>query len=194
MIDPTELLAAVLGIAAVFLATRQNVWNWPLGIVNFVLYIVIFYQAKLYAQVGLQVVYIVLAIYGWWNWRHGGVDRGELRVSRVRSREAILLLLGFAVATPALALVLARATDASLPLADSALTAASLVAQYMMTRKYVECWLVWLVADLAYVTVFIHQALWPTVGLYLVFCVLAVMGWRDWRTSLRRQTAEAAFA
>jgi nicotinamide mononucleotide transporter len=189
-----EIVGAVLGIAAVFLAARQNVWNWPLGIINFALYIIVFYHAKLYAQVGLQVVYIVLAIYGWWHWLHGGADRGELRVSRVGSREAILLTLAFALATPALAIFLARATDASLPLADSALTAASLVAQYMMTRKYVECWLVWLAADVAYVAVFIHQSLWPTVGLYLVFCVLAVMGWREWRTSLRRQAAEAAFA
>ena len=189
-----EILGAVLGIAAVFLAARQNVWNWPLGIFNFALYIIVFYNAKLYAQVGLQVVYIVLAIYGWWHWLHGGADRGALRVSQVGSREAILLMLAFALATPALAIFLARATDASLPLADSALTAASLVAQYMMTRKYVECWLVWLAADVAYVVVFIHQSLWPTVGLYLVFCVLAVMGWREWRTSLRRQAAEAAFA
>jgi nicotinamide mononucleotide transporter len=189
-----ETLAALLGIAAVFLATRQNVWNWPLGIINFALYVVVFSQAKLYAQVGLQVVYIVLAVYGWWNWLHGGADRGELRVTRVASREALLLTLAFALATPALAFILARATDAALPLADSALTAASLVAQYMMTRKYVECWLVWLAADIAYVAVFIHQSLWPTVALYVVFCVLAVMGWRDWRASLRRQSPGAAFA
>lgn len=189
-----ELIAAVLGIAAVFLATRQNVWNWPLGILNFALYIIVFYQAKLYAQVGLQVMYIGLAMYGWWNWLHGGAHHGELRVSRVGSREAILLTLAFALATPALTFVLARATDAALPLADSALTAASLVAQYMMTRKYVECWLVWLAADMAYVALFIHQSLWPTVGLYVAFCALAAMGWRDWRASLRRQTADAAFA
>lgn len=194
MIDPLEITGAVLGIAAVFLAARQNVWNWPLGILNFALYVIVFYQAKLYAQVGLQVVYIVLGVYGWWNWLHGGAGRGALRVSRIRAREAILLTLAFAVTTPALTFFLARATDASLPLADSALTAASLVAQYMMTRKYVECWLVWLVADIAYVAVFIHQSLWPTVGLYLVFCLLAAMGWREWRASLQRESADAAFA
>jgi nicotinamide mononucleotide transporter len=194
VLNPLEILGAVLGIAAVFLAARQHVWNWPLGIVNFGLYIVVFYQAKLYAQVGLQVVYIVLAGYGWWNWLHGGANRGELRVSRVGAREALLLTLAFALATPALAFVLTRATDAALPFADSALTAASLVAQYMMTRKYVECWLVWLAADVAYVALFIHQSLWPTVGLYAVFCALAIMGWRDWRASLRRQTADAVAA
>jgi nicotinamide mononucleotide transporter len=139
-------------------------------------------------------VYIILAMYGWWNWLHGGGNRGELRVSRVRPRVALILTVAFAIATPVVAALLARATDAALPLADSALTAGSLVAQYMMTRKYVECWLVWLLADVAYVGVFIHQALWPTVALYLVFCALAVMGWREWRVSLRRQPAEAISA
>jgi nicotinamide mononucleotide transporter len=99
------------------------------------------------------------------------------------------------VGTVGLSTFLARATDASLPLADSALTAASLVAQYMMTRKYVECWLVWIVADVAYVAMFVYKALWPTAGLYLVFSALAVMGWRQWRASLREQSApETAFA
>jgi nicotinamide mononucleotide transporter len=79
--------------------------------------------------------------------------------------------------------------------ADSALTVASLVAQYMMTRKYLECWVVWLVADIAYVAMFIYKSLWPTAALYAVFCVLAVLGWQQWRASLRqRSSTEAAFA
>jgi nicotinamide mononucleotide transporter len=193
--NPIEAAAVAFGIASVFLSARQNVWNWPLGIINVALYTVIFYDTKLYAQMGLQVVYVVLAVYGWWNWLHGGADRGTLRVSRVLSREAALLGFAFLAGTAALSTLLARATDAALPLADSALTAASLVAQYMMTRKYVECWLVWIVADVAYVAMFIYNSLWLTAGLYLVFCVLAVVGWRQWRASLRDQSApEAAFA
>src|SRR5918999_797650 len=165
--DPIEVIAAVFGAASVYLSAHQNVWNWPLGIINVTLYIFVFYEAKLYADMGLQAVYIVLAAYGWWHWLHGGTNRGTLRVSRVPTREIILLTLAFVAGTATLATLLARLTDASLPLADSALTAASLVAQYMMTRKHVECWLVWLAADVAYVAVFIHQSLWPTVGLYL---------------------------
>jgi nicotinamide mononucleotide transporter len=193
--NPIEAAAVAFGIASVFLSARQNVWNWPLGIINVALYTVIFYDTKLYAQMGLQVVYVVLAVYGWWNWLHGGADRGTLRVSRVLPREAALLGFAFLAGTAALSTLLARATDAALPLADSGLTAASLVAQYMMTRKYVECWLVWIVADVAYVAMFIYNSLWLTAGLYLVFCVLAVVGWRQWRASLRDQSApEAAFA
>lgn len=195
MIDPIEATAALFGIASVFLSARQNVWNWPLGIINVALYIIVFYGAKLYADMGLQVVYVVLAAYGWWHWLHGGANHGVLRVSRVPAREIVLLAAAFAVGTVALSTFLARTTDASLPLADSALTAASLVAQYMMTRKYVECWLVWIVADVAYVAMFLYKELWPTAGLYLVFSVLAVLGWRQWRASLREQSAaERAFA
>ena len=195
MIDPIEATAALFGIASVFLSARQNVWSWPLGIINVALYIIVFYDAKLYADMGLQVVYVVLAAYGWWHWLHGGANHGVLRVSRVPARETVLLTAAFAVGTVVLSTFLARATDASLPLADSALTAASLVAQYMMTRKYVECWLVWIVADVAYVAMFLYKELWPTAGLYLVFSVLAVLGWRQWRASLREQSAaERAFA
>ena len=195
MLDPIEVTAALFGIASVFLSARQNVWNWPLGIINVALYIIVFYDAKLYADMGLQVVYVVLAAYGWWHWLHGGANHGVLRVSRVPAREIVLLAAAFAVGTVGLSTFLARSTDASLPLADSALTAASLVAQYMMTRKYVECWLVWIVADVAYVAMFLYKELWPTAALYLVFSVLAVLGWRQWRASLREQSAsERAFA
>jgi nicotinamide mononucleotide transporter len=190
-----EIVAAAFGIAAVYLSARQSVWNWPLGIINVALYIIVFYGAKLYADMGLQVVYVVLAAYGWWHWLHGGANRGVLRVSRVPPREVVLLTIAFLVGTAVLSTFLARKTDASLPLADSALTVASLVAQYMMTRKYLECWWVWLAADIAYVAMFIYKSLWPTAGLYAVFCVLAVVGWQQWRESLRlRMSTEAAFA
>lgn len=193
--DPVEVTAALFGVASVYLSTRQNVWSWPLGIINVTLYIFVFYDAKLYADMGLQAVYIVLAAYGWWHWLHGGVDRGTLPVSRAPKRDLILLSLAVIAGTAMLSTLLARTTDASLPLADSALTAASLAAQYMMTRKYVECWLLWIVADTAYVAMFIYKSLWPTAGLYLLFTVLAVLGWRQWHASLREQAApQAAFA
>ena len=190
-----EYAAAAFGVASVYLSARQNVWNWPLGIINVALYTIVFYDAKLYADMGLQVVYIVLAAYGWWHWLHGGANRGQLPVSRVSAREAVLLAVAFVLGAAVLSTLLGRATDASLPLADSALTTASLVAQYMMTRKYVECWPVWIVTDVGYVVMFIYKQLWPTAALYLVFCVFAAVGWHQWRESLRKRVAgEAVYA
>src|SRR5918999_5866276 len=97
--DPIEVTGAAFGIASVYLSARQNVWNWPLGIINVALYIFVFYEAKLYADMGLQAVYVVLAAYGWWHWLHGGGNRGALRVLRVSTLEIVLLGLGFVAGT-----------------------------------------------------------------------------------------------
>jgi nicotinamide mononucleotide transporter len=94
-----EALAVAFGIAAVFLSARQNIWSWPLGIVNVGLYIIVFRDARLYADMGLQVVYIALSLYGWWHWLHGGENATVLRVSRVPAREAGLLALSFLAGT-----------------------------------------------------------------------------------------------
>jgi nicotinamide mononucleotide transporter len=161
------------------------VWTWPVGIVGVALYVVVFYQTKLYGETGLQVVYIVLSIYGWHQWLHGGAQRAALPVSQVTTREGVVLGVVGVVGAWLLGELLYRNTDASIPYLDSALVSASLVAQWMMTRKQLECWLVWIAADLVYVGTFIYKALYLTAFLYAGFTVLAVMGYREWRASLR---------
>jgi nicotinamide mononucleotide transporter len=176
-----EVVAVIFGIVSVYLSTRQNIWSWPTGIVNVTMYIVVFFQVKLYADMGLQVVYLALSVYGWYQWLYGGVGRTALHVSRTRPRTAALLAgLGIASAA-ALATLLDRHTDAALPYLDSAVTATSLVAQWMMTRKLLESWLVWVAVDVVYVGMFIYKALYLTAGLYAVFLVLAAMGYVAWR-------------
>lgn len=179
----TEIVAALFGIISVFLSTRENIWSWPTAIVNVALYTVVFYHARLYADMGLQVIYLVLSIYGWYEWRFGGANRTVLRVSRATPRLLVLLLALDLVAWLALATLLARHTDAAVPYLDSLLTTTSLVAQWMMTRKILECWILWIAVDVVYVPMFIARGLVPTAGLYAVFLVLAVLGYRDWRRS-----------
>lgn len=181
--SPIEIAAFVTGITNVFLAARQNIWNWPVGIVNVALYAYVFYAARLYADAGLQVVYLGLAVYGWWAWLHGGRHHEPLRVRRASPRLlAGLALLGAAFAL-GLGLTLARFTDADVPVLDSALTGASLVAQFLMTRKYLESWAVWVAADLVYVGLFVTRAMYPTALLYAVFTALAIYAWREWHRS-----------
>ena len=182
-----ELFAALVGAVSVYLSVRENVWSWPTAIVNVLLYVVVFHRAKLYADMGLQVVYAVISAYGWYHWLHGGADRGELRVSRTPRRAALLLPLLVAAGAAALGTFFARATDASLPYLDSSLTATSLAAQWMMTRKYVESWIVWIAVDVVYVPMFLYKRLLPTAALYAVFLVLATMGYVQWRRSLRER-------
>ena len=141
---------------------------------------------------GLQVVYALLSAYGWYQWLHGGANRTELPVSRVAPRTAATLALLAAAFAAALGAFLSRTTNASLPWLDSSLTAASLAAQWMLTRKLLENWLVWIVADVVYVGMFLHKGLHLTAVLYAIFLALAVMGWLQWRRSLGVQPAMTA--
>lgn len=183
-VSSLELLAALIGAISVYLSVRQNIWSWPTAIVNVVVYAVVFYQAKLYADMGLQVIYAALSIYGWYEWLYGGENRTELHVSRTGPRLGALLT-GIALAGSALVGVLLRgATDAALPFIDSFLSSTSLVAQWMMTKKKLENWLVWIGVDVLYVGMFIFKHLYVTAGLYAVFLALAVRGHIDWRRSM----------
>lgn len=182
--NPYEAWGVLFGIVAVYLTVRENIWCWPLGLVNVGLFVVVFWQAKLYADMGLQVVYIVLCSYGWYAWLHGGANRGALPVSRSpRSTLGLLALLG-AAGAGLLGLALAGHTDASLPFWDSSTTSFSLVAQFMQTRKWLENWIVWIVVNVVYVGMYVYKSLYPTAGLYAVLLVLAVLGLREWKQSL----------
>src|SRR5436305_13141993 len=110
-----ELLAAVVGAISVYLSVRQNIWSWPTAIVNVVIYALVFWDAKLYADMGLQVIYAVLSLYGWYQWLYGGEGRTELRVTRTPGRAGALLALVAAVGSAVLGVVLRQATDAALP-------------------------------------------------------------------------------
>ena len=178
-----ESAAVAFGIISVFLSVRQNIWSWPTAIVNVLLYVVVFRDAKLYADMGLQVVYFALSLYGWYEWLHGRANRTELKVSRATGR---LWLAVTAIAVGVVAVlgnVLSQQTDAALPFVDSATTATSLVAQWMMTRKVLENWAVWMAVDVVYVGMFIFKKLYLTAGLYAVFFILAAMGYAEWKRS-----------
>ena len=190
--DPLEQAAALFGVIGVWLSVKEKVWAWPAGIVNVSLYAIVFWRARLYADTGLQVVYLVLSIYGWYEWLYGGANRTALRVTRTPPREAALLAAAAVLLALAMGTALSRGTDASLPWLDSSLTAASLAAQWLLTRKRLENWLVWIAADAVYVGMFLYKGLRLTAVLYAIFLVLAVLGLREWRRSLRAAAASGA--
>jgi nicotinamide mononucleotide transporter len=183
-VSALELAAAITGAISVWLSVRQNIWSWPTAIVNVVLYTVVFWDAKLYADMGLQVIYAVLSLYGWYQWLYGGEGRTELRVTRTPPRLGAILAVVAAAGSAFLGTLLRHTTDAALPFMDSFLSSTSLVAQWMMTKKLVENWLVWIAVDVLYVGMFVFKGLYLTAGLYAVFLVLAVRGYLDWRRSM----------
>lgn len=188
--SPLEVIAAAFGVVSVFLSTRQNIWSWPTAIVNVTLYTVVFYQGRLYGQMGLQPIYLALSVYGWYQWLHGGAQHTELRVSRASPR-LLIFVAGLTMVGWLLLAALLRRTDAALPWLDALLTTTSLAAQWMMTRKILENWLLWIAVDVIYVPMFISQELYATAMLYFAFLILAVMGFIEWRRSLQRRILTA---
>jgi nicotinamide mononucleotide transporter len=189
-----EVLGFVTGAVSVAFAVRESAWNWPVGIANNVFFFVLFWNAKLYADALLQVVYVIISIYGWWNWLRGGVGHSKLPITKTRPRTALLLFLVTALSTGVMAFVLHRFTDSQAPFGDGVTTALSLTAQYMLSRKLLENWWVWMTADVIYVFLYCYKALYLTGVLYVLFFVMCIVGYTGWRKSFfgLGQRAEAA--
>ena len=176
-----ELAGFVTGAVCVWLLIRQNIWNWPVGIANNIFYIAIFFSSGLYADMGVQFVYIAVAIYGWWNWLHGGMDRSELKVART----SVIGLLGYTALTGAgtavLYWILRRFTPSTVPFADGLTSALFLTAQYMMSRKLIENWWFWLLGDVLVIGLYIYKHLYLTSVLYGIFLAMSVAALLEWQ-------------
>ena len=182
----TEVLGFITGVLNVYLVTRENIWSWPLGVLNALLYIVVFARAGLYSDTGLQVVYFVLSFYGWWHWLRGGPQHASVVVTRTSAKLA-LTLAGLGIVCWMLVFTItSRIPGSKLPLLDAALAVSSLIAQWMMTRKLLENWAIWIVLDVVYVGVFLVRDLRLTALLYAVFLILAIIGHLEWKRSYER--------
>ena len=181
-----ELAGSLILAVNVYLVTRENIWNWPVAIVGSAFYIVVFSGAGLYSDMGLQVVYIVLSFYGWYHWLRGGTHNQSLSVTRTSAREAGWLLVAAVIGWTIMFGITHNIAGVALPKLDAALVAASLAAQWMMTRKLLESWVVWIVVDVAYIGTFIYKHLNVTAGLYFVFLILSILGYIEWTRSFAR--------
>jgi nicotinamide mononucleotide transporter len=181
-----ELIGFVTGVLNVWLVTRESIWSWPLGVLNAGFYIVVFARTGLYSDTGLQVVYLVLSLHGWWHWRRGGSRHNAVVVMRTSRRTAVIMTAIAVVSWLTLATITRRMPGAALPWLDAALVSVSLVAQYMMTRKLLENWLLWIAVDVVYIGLFINRQLPLTAMLYAVFLVLAIIGYVQWHRSAAR--------
>ena len=187
-----EVAGFLTGALCVWLVARQNAWNWPIGILNNLAFLVLFATSGLYADSGLQVVYVGLALYGWWAWLRGGVDRTPLPVNRTTPAQWWWLLAAGVAGTLLLVWVLTTYSDSTVPWADSATTVLSLLATWGQTRKKVECWWLWIAADVIYVPLYAYKDLWLTAILYVGFIALCVLGLRNWTKALREDELVAA--
>jgi nicotinamide mononucleotide transporter len=177
-----EIVAFALALWMVFANMRVQLVAWPLAIASSLGYLVLFAHSRLYGEAGLQVMFIVVAAWGWWQWKYGRLADGKaLKVRRIGARTAVAVALAAATAWPLLGLLLSRLTDSDVPFFDALPTAGSVAGQWLLGRQYVENWPVWLGVNLVSVALFAYKELWLTVLLYALFALLSVVGWRAWQ-------------
>jgi nicotinamide mononucleotide transporter len=181
----TEALGATSGALCVWLAAESDPWTWPIGIANNVFFLVLFWRSGLFADALLQVVYILVSSYGWWRWRSGRGAASVRPVARTPRREALLVLAVSIASTAALGWYLGRHTPSTVPWGDALTTVLSLAAQWLMSRRLVENWWVWIAADILYVPLYLAKGLTVTAALYVVFLLMCIAGLRGWLAELR---------
>lgn len=183
-----ETSGVITGILCVYLAAKNKIWSWPLAIISVIIYIFIFWDAKLYADMGLQVYFLIMNFYGWYFWRTRG-DAEKTPVSSISRNEILLSIIGIIFFTAGLGLFLYNSTDASFPFIDSFCTACSLVAQIFLARKVMENWLIWIFVDVIYVGIYMVKDLHLTAGMYALYIYIAALGYMEWRREFRRKNA-----
>ena len=197
-IELIEYAAAALGLANIALLVFRSVWNFPFGMAMVALYILVFFEEKLYAEAGLQVFFFLAQGWGWWLWsRAGSDDDAEGAGVPVRwldnSSRAVWLVVTAALSIN-LGWAMHRFTDAAMPYADSAIAGASVAAQILLGFRRIENWVLWIAIDIASIALYINRGLYPTAGLYGGFLVMSLFGLKEWVESARRQPTAETFA
>jgi nicotinamide mononucleotide transporter len=187
-----ELLGAILGIIYVFFSIRQNILTWPVGLLTSVLYVWVFFDSKLYADMGLQMYYVAISIYGWYEWLRGNSSNKSepLKVSRLTGRLALILASVSFILFFLIWFILNNYTDSPVPFADSLATSLSIVATWMLARKILEHWLVWIFVDAFSIGLFWYKDLLPTVILFIVYTGMAVVGFIEWKKEIKVRDME----
>ena len=207
-----EIFGAVTGIIYVFLEIRQTIWLWPVGIITSAVYILVFFESKFYADMSLQVYYLVISVLGWYWWKRGAgqaneearVRMGEwekgrkeneeteilrdtetLQVTRIDLKKSVVLAIVFVILYAVMRVVLKRFTDSPVPEWDSFITSLSIVATWMLARKIYEHWYLWIVVNFVSVALFLVKGLYPTVILYAFYGIMSFVGLSSWKKTIR---------
>ncbi|NQU53272.1 MAG: nicotinamide mononucleotide transporter [Bacteroidetes bacterium] len=186
--NKVELLGAILGILYIFFSIQQNILTWPTGLVTSALYIVIFLNSKLYADMGLQVYYVIISIYGWYFWIKGKKSETNKAVQVRRVSKSLWFKLStICIGIYFIILFILKFTDSDIAALDALTTALSIVATWMLAKKYLEHWLIWIFVDLLSSGMYVYKNLWPTVILFLVYTFMAYFGYVEWKKDFKSQ-------
>ena len=178
--SPLEVVGFVAGVLCVALAVRRHVWNYAWGVLSTAAFLVVFAQAGLYANAGLQAVFIALGLAGWWSWSRSGGDSRSVPVQSTRTADVVTAAVATGVLSVVIITMLQVLTDSVAPTWDGLTTASSLVAQYLLNRRIPLTWIWWIATDVVLIGLYASQGLHLTAVLYVVFLGLCVAGVRQW--------------
>lgn len=186
-----EIVGTLVGLVYLWLEYKASIWLWLASIVMPAIYIFVYYEAGLYADFGINIYYLGAAVYGWlvWKYGHKSQELKELPITSMPKRSWLKAFIVFIVAQFGIALLLINYTDSNVPWWDAFTTALSVIGMWMLARKYLEQWWVWIVVDVVCVGLYIYKELFFTAGLYALYTVIAVFGWWNWKKLMKSQEA-----
>jgi nicotinamide mononucleotide transporter len=179
-----ELLGSLSGLLYIYFSIRQSILLWPIGLITSVAYILVFFQSTLYADMGLQIYYVIISIYGWFHWLKGKNKSNkskQIKIITLNYFQWFMIFVSMALLTFCLYFPLKYFTNASNPLCDGFVSAGSIVATWMLAKKMLEQWLIWIVIDGTSIALFIYKNLYLTALLFIVYTILALIGYIKWR-------------
>ena len=188
--NKVELAGTIFGLIYVWLSVKQSLHTWTAGIITSLLYCWVFFEAKFYAGMGLQGYYLIISVYGFWSWRYGGnssVGDGKLGISITSWSLWVKLFILNLLLTAVMYFLLGRYTDSPIPFGDAFTTSMSILATWMLARKKIEHWLIWIFIDLLSAALYLYRGLYPTVFLFVVYTVMAGIGYYEWQKERRKE-------
>ena len=186
-IDPLEFVGLVIGLLYLYLEYKANIWLWPVGVVMPLVYIVIFYQSKFYADMGIYIYYFFASIYGWYIWTKSTNQTDEILISHLPHRYLGKLAAIFLITFAAIAFVLIRFTDSPVPYGDSFTTTLSILAMWMLAHKYIAQWLLWIVVNVVSTGLYFWKGLDTTAVLFVVYSIIPFFGYIKWKKMIAQQ-------
>jgi len=181
-----EITGTIIALAYLYFSIKQNIWLWPLGLISSAIFAYVFFRSKIYAGMGLQIYYVIISIYGWYNWwkvRNGNKLSTTVKSLLGNYKLMVVLLLIVIFLFVVLSQILVH-TDTNVPYYDALISALSIVATWMLAKKYIEHWWVWLLADPISIGIFIYQKLYFMVILYFIYSIMAIVGYKSWKKDL----------
>ncbi len=176
-----EIIAVILGLINITLIVRRSIWNFPFGIVMVAIYSKIFFDSQLYSQSILQFYFFAMQIYGWWYWQQDKESSGEIHIEQMTVKNFSIVLFVCGMATVILGKLVGYYSDATTPYWDASVAVLSVTAQLLMSRRYIENWILWILVDVLAIGLYYSKGLYPTVALYIVFLGMVILGLIQWR-------------